>query len=34
MAGYSDVLVAENGPVALGLVTLNRPDKLNSTAVA
>ena len=28
MAGYSDILVAENGPVAL--VTLNRPDKLNS----
>ena len=28
MAGYSDILVEEDGPVAL--VTLNRPDKLNS----
>jgi enoyl-CoA hydratase/carnithine racemase len=28
MAGYSDILVSENGPVAL--VTLSRPDKLNS----
>jgi enoyl-CoA hydratase/carnithine racemase len=28
MTGYSDILVEEDGPVAL--VTLNRPDKLNS----
>ena len=28
MAGYSDILVEEDGPVAL--VTFNRPDKLNS----
>jgi enoyl-CoA hydratase/carnithine racemase len=28
MAGYSDILVEEDGPVAL--VTLNRPEKLNS----
>jgi len=28
MAGYSDILVEEDGPVAL--VTLNRPNKLNS----
>ena len=28
MAEYSDILVEEDGPVAL--VTFNRPDKLNS----